>query len=212
MTAWVRDEVLKLLHPFMPFITEELWAVTAPADAKRDDMLVLIPWPEFEGLDNEGAEAEIGWVIDLIAAVRSVRAEMNVAPATLVPLVLVDVEISSRVRVDQWTDVIKRMARVSDVDYADVMPANAAQLIVRGETVALPLKGIIDVAAERTRLDKELAKVVSDIARADAKLNNPDFVKRAPEEVIDGEREKREDADIRRQKIIAALERLKAAA
>jgi valyl-tRNA synthetase len=137
---------------------------------------------------------------------------MNVAPATLVPLVLVDVELSSRVRVDQWTDVVKRMARVSDVDYADVMPANAAQLIVRGETVALPLKGIIDVAAERTRLDKELAKVVSDIARADAKLDNPDFVKRAPEEVIDGEREKREDADIRRQKIVAALERLQAAA
>jgi valyl-tRNA synthetase len=212
VTSWVRDQVLMLLHPFMPFITEELWTVTAPAGIPRESMLVLASWPELKGLDDPEAEAEIGWVIDLIAAVRSVRAEMNVAPALLVPLIMVDSELNARVRMDQWSDVVKRMARVSDVDFADVMPANAAQLVVRGETIALPLKGIIDVAAERVRLQKELAKVAADMARADAKLNNSDFIKRAPEEVVDGEREKRDEAELRRSKLEAALERLKAAA
>src|SRR5690606_15129641 len=84
MVAWARDEIVKLLHPFMPFITEELWAVTA----KRGSLLALTAWPVLEGLDDAEAEAEIGWVIDLVTAIRSVRAEMNVSPATLLPLVL----------------------------------------------------------------------------------------------------------------------------
>ncbi len=86
------------------------------------------------------------------------------------------------------------------------------QLIVRGETVALPLKGVIDFAAERTRLDKEMARVNSDIARIDAKLGNADFMRRAPEEVVEGEREKRDEAELRRAKLNEALERLKGAA
>jgi valyl-tRNA synthetase len=212
MTAWVRDEVFKLLHPFMPFITEELWAVSAAAGHQRDTMLVLAPWPQHAGLDDAEAEAEIGWVIDLISEIRSVRAEMNVAPATLVPLALVDVELATRVRADAWTDIIKRMARLSDIEFAESMPANAMQLVVRGETAALPLKGIIDVAAEKVRLAKEMAKVEADVARIDAKLGNADFIKRAPEEVVEGEREKRDEAEVRRSKLLAALERLKSAA
>src|SRR4030095_7843119 len=80
MVAWVRDEVLKLLHPFMPFITEELWGVTATAP--RGNLLVLNAWPAYEGLDNAQAEAEIGWVVDLVSAIRSVRGEMNITGAT----------------------------------------------------------------------------------------------------------------------------------
>ena len=100
---------------------------------------------------------------------------------------------------------------MSEVSYADAAPQGAVQLVVRGEVAALPLKGVIDVAAEQARLEKELAKVDADIKRVDAKLGNPDFMKRAPEEVVEGEREKREEAEGRRAKILEALERLKGA-
>ncbi|MBN8919926.1 MAG: class I tRNA ligase family protein, partial [Rhizobiales bacterium] len=207
--AWVRDEIVKLLHPFMPFITEELWQVTAE---KRDGVLMLASWPHHEGLEDKEAEAEIGWLIDLVTAVRSVRVEMNVAPATLIPLVLVGASAGTRSRAERWADVLKRLARLSDISFAEAPPANAVQLVVRGEIAALPLAGIVDVAAERARLQKEMAKVDADIARVDAKLGNADFLKRAPEEVIEGEREKREDATARRAKIVEALDRLQGAA
>src|SRR5205085_11828887 len=91
MIAWVRDEILKLLHPFTPFVTEKLWSLTAAQSPARDSMLALAPWPRHEALDNAAAEAEIGWLIDLVTAIRSVRAEMNVAAGTAIPLVLVEV-------------------------------------------------------------------------------------------------------------------------
>jgi valyl-tRNA synthetase len=207
MVAWVRDEVLKLLHPFMPFITEELWAVTAPAP--RPALLALSEWPSHDGLDSPAAEAEIGWVVDLVSAIRSVRAEMNISAPT--PLVLVNASEETRARATRWADFLKRAARVSEVSYADAAPAGSVQLVVRDEVAALPLKGIIDVAAEQARLTKELAKADADIKRVDAKLGNPDFVKRAPEEIIEGEKEKREEAEGRRAKIMEALERLKQA-
>jgi valyl-tRNA synthetase len=208
MVAWVRDEILKLLHPFMPFITEELWGVTATAP--RASLLALTAWPAYEGLTDAEAEAEIGWVVDLVSAIRSVRSEMNITAAT--PLALVSASMPTKARAARWTEFIKRLARVSEVSYADESPAGSVQLVIRGEVVALPLKGIIDVAAEQARLQKEIAKVDADIKRVDAKLNNPDFVKRAPEEIIEGEKDKREEAEARRVKILEALERLKGAA
>lgn len=211
MTAWVRDEICRLLHPFMPFVTEELWRVTAENGASRSGMLVLAEWPRHEDLEDPDAEAEIGWLIDLITAIRSVRAEMNLA-ATAVPLVLVAASAETRGRAERWADVLKRLARVSAIDFADAAPASAVQLVVRGEIAALPLAGIIDLAAERTRLEKEMTKVLADITRVDAKLGNADFLKRAPEEVVEGEREKREEAEARRAKILEALDRLKGAA
>jgi valyl-tRNA synthetase len=208
VTAWVRDEILKLLHPFTPFVTEELWRVTAEGGPARDGMLALGRWPEYGAtLDNLEAEAEIGWVIDLITAIRSVRAEMNIKSE--IPVVLVGVSAATRARAGRWTDIIKRLARLSELSFADGAPQGAVQLIVRGEVAALPLKGVIDFAAEKARLDKELAKVDADIARIDAKLANPNFVARAAEDVVEGEREKREEAVQRRVKINDALERLK---
>ena len=239
MVAWARDEILKLLHPFMPFITEELWAVTA----KRDGLLVLTPWSrkatgitrEQEALivataasdpivapillgDNaqapadftdDAAEAEIGWVVDLITAVRSLRAEMNIAPATLTPLVLVATSTETQARAQRWSDVIKRLARLGDISFADKAAEGTVQLIVRGEVAGLPLKGLIDVAAEQARLEKELAKAEGDIKRADAKLSNEKFVANAAEEVVEEEREKRAAAEARKAKVLEALERLK---
>jgi valyl-tRNA synthetase len=208
--AWARDEILKLLHPFMPFITEELWEVTAGA-AKRLDLLALTRWPSGTGLEDPNAEAEIGWVVDLVSAIRSVRAEMNVAPATQLPLVLAGASVETRARAERWREFVQRLARVADISFADAPPAGSVQLLIRGEVAALPLKGVIDLAAERARLEKERAKVEADIKRVDTKLANADFIARAPEEVVDAEREKREEAKARQGKIAEALERLKAA-
>jgi valyl-tRNA synthetase len=232
MVAWARDELLKLLHPFMPFITEELWAVTA----KRDTLLTLTSWPRMAAevtaeelaLDDDprvppalmayaanfadfSAEAEIGWVIDLITAIRSVRVEMNIAPSTLTALVLAKASNETRERAARWSDVLKRMARLSDISFADSAPEGAVQLVVRGEVAALPLKGVIDLSAEKQRLEKEIARANDDIKRADAKLSNEKFVANAKEEVVEEEREKREAALARCEKIREALERLKQA-
>jgi valyl-tRNA synthetase len=203
MVAWARDEILKLLHPFMPFVTEELWAVTG----KHDALLALDKWPALSGLADDNAEAEIGWVIDLVTAIRSVRAEMNITAA--IPLVLAGASAESKVRAERWAEFIKRLARVSDISSAAAAPKGSVQLVVRGEVAALPLKGVIDLAAERARLAKEMQKADADIARVDAKLGNANFVARAPEEVVEEEQEKREEALGRKTKIAEALERLK---
>ncbi len=238
MTAWARDEILKLLHPFMPFITEELWSVTA----KRDGLLVLAEWPRkastvteeqiaamalagpgdpliapvMAALDagdfsDPAAEAEIGWVVDLVTAIRSVRSEMNIPPATLIPLVLSGASTETQGRAQRWNDTVKRLARLADISFADRPPEGAVQLLVRGEVVALPLKGVIDLSAEKVRLDKEIVKADADIKRVDAKLGNEKFVANAPEEIVEEEKEKREAAVERKAKLQEALERLKLA-
>ncbi len=235
MVAWARDEILKLLHPFMPFITEELWAITG----KREGLMALTPWPRKAGsltpqqlspisaaspndalipavilaldagdFSDPDAEAEIGWVVDLVTSIRSVRAEMNIPPATLTSLVLAGASTETKERMPRWSDVIKRMARLSDISVADRAPEGAVQLLVRGEVAALPLKGVIDLSAERSRLDKEIAKADADIKRVDAKLSNEKFVANAPEEIVEEEKEKREAAVARRAKIVEALQRL----
>jgi valyl-tRNA synthetase len=210
--AWALDEILRLLHPFMPFVTEELWAVTAEQGAKRRHMLALDAWPMHDGLDDAAAEGEIGWVIDLITAIRSVRVEMNIPAATMLPLVLAGATPQTAVRAKHWAEFVQRLARVADISFADAVPRGAVQLVVRGEVAALPLKGVIDLDAERARLVKEMAKADADIARVDAKLGNANFVARAPEEVVEEEKEKREEAEMRKAKIAEALERLKGAA
>ena len=209
MAAWALDEILKLLHPFMPFITEELWAVTAEQGPKRSNLLALSQWPFLEGLADEKAEAEIGWVIDLVTAIRSLRAEMNMTAA--IPLVLAGASKETQGRAERWAEFIRKLARVSEISSAASAPQGSAQLVVRGEVAALPLIGVIDIAAERARLAKELAKADADIARVDAKLGNEKFVANAPQEIIEGEREKREEAVGRKGKIAEALDRLKGA-
>jgi valyl-tRNA synthetase len=206
-TAWALDEILKLLHPFMPFVTEELWHLTGGAG-----LLALAPWPSLEGLGDAKAEAEIGWVIDLVASIRSVRVEMNIPPAATLPLILAGVSPQTAARARHWAEFVQRLARVAAISFADAPPQGAVQIVVRGEVAALPLKGVIDLAAERTRLAKEMAKCDADIARVDAKLGNPNFVARAPEDVVEEEKEKREEAAARKAKIAEALQRLEGAA
>jgi valyl-tRNA synthetase len=171
----------------------------------------LVVPTEIEAFSDPESEAEIGWVVDLITAIRSARAEMNIPPATLMPLMLANASSETKARAERWSDVIKRLARLADISFVDRAPDGAMQLLVRGEVAALPLKGVIDLGAEKARLAKEMTKAEADIKRVDAKLGNEKFVANAPEEVVEEEREKREDAMARKAKIAEALDRLKAA-
>ncbi len=207
-TAFVLDEIMKLLHPFMPFLTEELWAIKGEEGPARTSVLALAQWPSLGALVQPDAEAEIGWIVDLISEIRSVRAEMNVPAGAQMPIVLVGVNAEIQARAERALDTLKRLARVSDISFAASAPANSAQMIVRGALVALPLEGIIDIGAERARLTKEIGKLDGEVKKIDAKLGNADFVARAPEEVVEENRERREDSLSRIEKMKAALERL----
>jgi valyl-tRNA synthetase len=209
MTAWVLDRALKLLHPFMPFVTEELWAKLAPPDAPRNTLLVLAPWPQHLGLENAEADAEIGWVIRLISEVRSVRSEMNVPAGAKVPLVITGAE-ETTARAKRHEETILRLARIESIGFGKA-PAGAVQIVLDEATLALLLAGIIDVAAESKRLKREIDKVGSEIRQLDAKLANEKFVARAPEHVVEEQRERKADAEATAARLEQALKRLEAA-
>jgi valyl-tRNA synthetase len=210
-TAWVLDQVLKLLHPFMPFITEELWARLVEVGVERDNLLCLSTWPVFEGLADADADEEIGWLVGLISEVRSVRSEMNVPAGAKVPLVLVGAGKALRARTGRHEETIERLARLDDISFAKAAPKGSAQIVL-GETVAaLPLAGVIDMGAERARLEREIEKCRSEIAKVDAKLANQSFVAKAPPEVVEENRERKADFEATIAKLQAALKRLDAA-
>ncbi len=203
-TAWVLDQCFAMLHPFMPFITEELWQKTA----QRDHWLIDHPWADYQGMGDAGADAELQWVIRFISEIRSVRSEMNVNAGAKIPCVLVGAGAESRRRAAQWDAEIKRLARLSDITFADSVPKSSAQVVLDEATIALPLEGIIDFDNEKKRLAKELEKIAKDVAVIDGRLNNPAFVAKAPAEVLDESRELRAELQARKTKVDEALGRL----
>jgi valyl-tRNA synthetase len=204
-TAWARDTILKLLHPFMPFITEELWAKTAP----RDSLLLVAPWPAIALPDGaDAATAEMNWVIDLVKGVRSVRSEMNVPAGAKIPLVLSGASAESAARLARHIDVIATLARLSSAETVPDIPKGSAQFVLGEAVVALPLGDVIDFARERARLEKDLRKAQDEIARFDAKLANAQFVSRAPEDVLAEQRAKRADAAALAARLTGAIARL----
>jgi valyl-tRNA synthetase len=207
-TAFVLDEILKLLHPFMPFITEEVWGIENLGGAGRTTCLALAQWPEPGGYENPAAEREIGFVVDVVSEVRSVRSEMNVPAGAQIPLVLLGADRDTVSRARTWEETIKRLARLSEISFAAEPPPHSAQMIVRGTLAALPLEGIIDFAAEKGRLQKEIERLQSDAKKIAAKLGNPDFVSRAPEEIVEENRERLAEMEERRAKLATALQRL----
>ena len=210
-TAWALDQILKLLHPFMPFITEELWDRLAAGRAARETLLCLANWPAFEGLADAEADAEIGWLVELIGEVRSVRSEMNVPGGAKIPLVLIGAKKVERARAERHEDTIKRIARIDAMSFARTAPKGSAQIVIGETTVALPLAGVIDMAAERTRLEREFDKTQAEIAKIDAKLGNAQFVAKAPPEVVEENRERRTGFEATARKLRAALQRVEAA-
>src|SRR6185437_9645233 len=155
LAAFVLDQALKLLHPFMPFVTEELWAKLANEAEGRASLLMLARWPKTRGLEIAQADAEIGWLIKLISEVRSVRSEMNVPAAAKVPLIIAGAADTTRARIAVHADTIKRLARLDSLDFGRPQ-AGAVQIVLEEATLALPLAGIIDIGAESQRLKREI--------------------------------------------------------
>jgi valyl-tRNA synthetase len=209
MTAWTLDLILQLLHPIMPFMTEELWAQTGRAGPPRDSMLIVAPWPELPAsYADEGAAAEIGLVIAVIDQGRSVRAELNVPPAARPPLLATGIDSRQRRILEANAEAIGRLLRVSAIRFDAAADAGAAPFIAEGAGLALPVAEFIDIAGERGRLKKEIAALAQDIDRTAKKLANADFVARAPEEVVDENRERLVEAEAARERLGAALTRL----
>jgi valyl-tRNA synthetase len=203
--AWALDQILTLLHPFMPFLSEELWEKTG----QRSGMLVTAPWPDLSGVvRDEAAAADISWLIDLVTEVRSVRSELNVPPSAKAPLLLAGASDATRERAQRLAEPLTRLARLSKIGFVDVAPKGAAQAVAGEATIALPLEGLIDVAAERERLGKEVAKMQAEIDRFEKRLGNESFVARAPADGVEAEREKMAAAIEARDKLQAARTRL----
>ena len=207
--AWTLDQTLKLLHPVMPYITEELWAELGKAGPARESLLIGAEWPGLpDSFVDAEAEAEIGWLVDLVTEVRALRGEMNVPPSAKPPLTFVSPDAAGAERIARHRDLILTLARVTSLDTADAAPAGAVTLVAGGTTVALSLAGIIDLAAERGRLEKEIAAFDSDIGHVNKKLGNPNFVSRAAPEVVEEQRSKLAEAEAGKAKLQAALTRL----
>jgi len=210
MAAFVLDRALQLLHPFMPFVTEELWAKRAADGEGRAKLLMLAPWPEHQGLQNAEADAEIGWLIKFISEVRSVRAEMNVPAGAKVPLVISGANDETSARVSRHEETLLRLARLDQIEFGKP-PSGAVQIVLDEAVLALPLAGIVDIDAESKRLKREIDKVGSEIRQIDAKLANEKFVSRAPEHVVEEQRERKSEAEAVAAKLEQALKRLEAA-
>ncbi|KQS56164.1 valine--tRNA ligase [Brevundimonas sp. Leaf363] len=213
MTAWTLDQTLKLLHPVMPFITEELWAELGREGPAREGLLIGAEWPVLpDSFIDAAAEAEIGWLVDLVGEVRGLRAEMNVPPGAKPPLTFVAPDAVTAARIARHRDLILTLARVSDIATAATAPEGAVTFVSGGATAALSLAGIIDLTAERARLAKEIAAFDSDIGHVMKKLGNPNFVERAAPAVIEEQRAKLAEAEAGKARLQAALARIEALA
>ncbi len=204
-TAYVLDEIYKLLHPFMPFMTEELWAETA--SSKRDTLLCHASWPESTFHDDMAAD-EINWLIELVSEIRSVRAEMNIKPGLKLPMVATGASDETKARLATNDAAIKTLARLESIEVADEAPRASAQMVLGEATICLPLEGIIDLSAEVARLTKEQGILEKDIKQLSGKLGNEKFIANAPAAIVQENRDRLSDAKAKQEKIAAALERM----
>jgi valyl-tRNA synthetase len=207
--AWVLDQILKILHPFMPFVTEELWDKTAEFGPKRMGLLINEAWPKLDvSLIDEAAAAEVGWVVDLVTGLRSLRSETNVPAGAKVPALLIGASKETALRLERYQAEIDRLARLDYSVVADAAPAGSVTFVLGEAIVAIPLAGVMDIGAEKARLSKEIARCTKEIETVSRKLDNPGFVAKAPAEVIDEQSERRAAYEAEKQKYEAALTRL----
>ncbi|MGC6485086.1 MAG: valine--tRNA ligase [Candidatus Puniceispirillales bacterium] len=200
----VLAEAIRLLHPMMPFITEELWEKVFAGQ----DMLITSAWPETLAVDHGEAAAEIGFVVDLVTAVRSIRNEMNVPASARPGLVLRGGVDGLDGKIDRNRNALERLARVTEISIAETLPEQSALGVVDGIEFALPLEGILDFDAERARLKKDIAAAEKEMAKLEGKLNNPGFLAKAPEAVVEENRQRLADETDTKERLAVALERL----
>jgi valyl-tRNA synthetase len=203
--GWALGQQIGMLHPLMPFITEELWS-----QCGGEGMAITAPWPALpdRAVDGEAA-VEMDWVVRLIAQVRSIRAEMNVPVAAHIELRLKDLSAASAARLASHRDVILRLARLKSAEASDAIPAGAVQGVHDEATLILPVADVIDIAQERARLEKELKSTDGEVGKLEKKLANESFVSRAPEEVVEENRERLAEERQKREQLAAALARLR---
>jgi valyl-tRNA synthetase len=212
MTAWTLDQTLKLMHPIMPFITEELWDKLAGEGVARSEAsLIGAAWPVLPDSFVDGAaEGEIGWLVDLVTEIRQLKAEMNVPQGAKPGLSFIAPDAVTAGRIARHRDLILTLGRVSDLSSVEAAAEGAVTFVSGGATAALSLAGIIDLSAERARLTKEIAAFDSDIGHFNKKLGNPNFVDRAAPEVVEEQRQKLAEAEAGKTRLQAALARLDA--
>ncbi len=209
-TSWALSQILILLNPFMPYITEELYAGFYKNGA--DDRLITGQWPEYGAeYSNDAAKNEMEWVQTIVGEIRSVRADMNVPAGAKIALLVKGASEQTQARFNTHKEVICKMARLSDISLTDEIPSGAVQTIVEEATLILPIADIIDLDEERKRLAKVIGKLDQDIQKIDAKLGNEKFVQNAPQEVIDEQKSRKEDALAKRSKLEQAVKQLQSA-
>ena len=208
--AWVIDQILALLHPFMPFVTEELWDRLAESSGiERETMLILAPWPEHpNSLIDPNVVAELDWLMELISKIREVRSEMNVPAAAKIPMRLAGGDDTARRRLETHNGIILRLARLDSAVADETVPPGSAQIVHDRATIVLPLADVIDLDQEKARLSKLRDKLVDEIGKIDKKLANESFLAKAPEQVIEEQRGRRTEAEASVVKLSEALDRL----
>lgn len=204
VAGWVLDQILVMLHPFMPFITEELWH--ALADRPYD--LIHARWPEPGAAADAAASAEIDWLIRLVSEVRTAKNELGIAPGARLNAFVRDAGPLTVERLANQQAAIARLARLDSVS-TDAAPAGGAvQLVVDEATIVLPLEGVIDLAAERARITKAIEAVSKEAASLAGRLNNPAFVEKAKPEAVEKARADHAEKSAEVEKLTAALARL----
>jgi valyl-tRNA synthetase len=207
-TAWVLAQTVHLLHPVMPFITEELWGQFG---GEKVGKLMLSPWPDLPpDLHDPAAAAEMEWVVAAISAIRAIRTEVNVPAGARVPLLVKDADAATLARLDRHREHFLRLARVEDITPVDAVPAGGVAAVVEGTTLILRLGEVVDLAREKARLAKEIGRLDNDIAKLATKLANPAFVAKAKAEIVEEQREREADARRDRDRLKAAYDRLEA--
>jgi len=206
--AWVLDQAVKLLHPFMPFITEELWARLGERGPARETMLIVAEWPRLSGLVDAEAARELDWVIEFVSEVRSVRVEINVPAGAKIPVVLVGAGKETARLAATHDETLKRLARIEDITLGAEAPKGSVQILLGEAVIALPLEGVIDISAETERLAREIDKINGEIDKYEAKLANTKFTSRAPEHVVAEQRERMAEAQDAAERLKQALKRL----
>ena len=179
--GWVIDHCLILLHPIMPFITEELWETLT----KRNEMLVHCDWPEYDrALIDHVADLEMNWVVNLIESIRSARAQLRVPAGLKIPMIFLEMDSEAKQAWENNSEMIQKLARITELTSADEIPKGSIAISAKGASFALPLEGIIDVEEEKKRLYKSLDKLQKEISALKGRLQNSKFIESAPQEVI----------------------------
>jgi valyl-tRNA synthetase len=207
VAGWVLDQILVLLHPFMPFITEELWHAMAPEGASRGHDLIVAHWPQADARSlDPAAEQEIDWLIRLVSEIRAARTELNVPPGARLPLYVRDAGALTTERLARQAAVLSRLARVERAD--GEVAGGAAQVVVDEATFVLPLEGVIDLDAERSRLTKAIAAAAKERDALAGRLGKPSFVERAKPEAVEKAKADHADKAAEAERLSAALARL----